>query len=282
MINLLKIELRRAFGNTTFKIVALVGVAVAVGSFFTKDVWTICKYWLDYSMGKDLMIPPESLRFMDMPLVVWAPMLGTACKVYNTWLMLLPLFCAAPYATTYFTDKQNGLINQLVMRSGKRNYYWSKIIVSFINGGTVAVIPLIVNLLILMCFLPWGLPLYASHAYIAVPGDLFFDIFYTYPALFVILYIVLTFILFGLINAMCVVLAHIVENRYALLVSTFAIYYGQHAFVGLVFNDLRFSFIRNARIIFTSASDAWALWGMLAIFLMIDLLILIRIRKDVL
>ena len=33
MINLLKIELRRAFGNTTFKIVALVGVAVAVGSF---------------------------------------------------------------------------------------------------------------------------------------------------------------------------------------------------------------------------------------------------------
>ena len=282
MINTLKIEFRRAFCNNTFKIVALIGVIVAVASFFIKDSWNICKFWLDYSMGKDVGVDVSSVGFMDTPLELWAPMFGVACKPYNTWLILAPLFCAAPYATTYFSDRQKGMINQLVMRAGKRNYYLSKLIVSFVNGGTIAVIPLIVNLLLLMCFLPWGIPVYSTHVYAVSQGSLFFEIFYRNPALYVVLYILTVFVLFGLINSVCVILAHVVENKYALMVSTFAIYYGEHAFVGFVFNNYRFSILKNARVAFTAVSDAGILLGIMAIFLIVDLLILIRVRKDVL
>lgn len=282
MINLLKIEFRRAFRNRVFAIVAFVGVIVAIASFFMKEPWSICKFWLDYSMGRDVGIDVTTLGFMDTPLEIWAPVWGTYNKAYNTWLILLPLFCAAPYATTYFADKQNGMINQLCMRSGKKNYYFTKLIVSFVSGGTIAVIPLVVNLLLIMCFLPWGVPVYATHVYAMTEGMLFFDIFYTEPALYVALYLLITFVVFGLINALCLVFAHLVENQYVLTVSSFAIYYGEHAFVGYVFNNYRFSILSNARLLFTKATDSIILLGIIGLLLAIDMLILIKVRKDVL
>lgn len=47
----------------------------------------------------------------------------------------------------------------------KKKYYMSRYIVTFISAGLVAVIPLVFNLMVVMCFLPWGTPVRATGLY---------------------------------------------------------------------------------------------------------------------
>lgn len=278
----LKVELKRAFNNNVFRIVILFGCFIAVAAFFTTDGFKMCRYWLDYVNGKISYEEASMWRFMDTPLEIWMPVDGVSGKFYNTWLTILPVLCALPYATTYFSDRKKGLINQLITRMGKTNYYLSKLIVSFISGGTVAVIPLIVNLMLCMCFLPWGMPLVSSHNYVVTEGAIFFELFYTYPALYVVMYLLITFVLFGLLNALCVILAHIIENKFALLMSTFILYYGEHSLIGFTTGKFEFSLLSNARIFFIRQDKAWILCVTLLMLVLINLLILLRVRKDVL
>ena len=47
---------------------------------------------------------------------------------------------AIPYGSSYVEDKRSGLINQLILRcKNKKDYYITKFIVTFINGGTIEI-----------------------------------------------------------------------------------------------------------------------------------------------
>ena len=67
----------------------------------------------------------------------------------------------------------------------------SRYIVTFISAGLVAVIPLVFNLMVVMCFLPWGTPVRATGLYPVVTGNVFENVFYNYPLLYVIIYLII-------------------------------------------------------------------------------------------
>ncbi len=72
----------------------------------------------------------------------------------------------------------------------KEKYYMSRYIVTFISAGLVAVIPLVFNLMVVMCFLPWGTPVRATGLYPVVTGNVLKMYF------IIILYCTLLFILY--------------------------------------------------------------------------------------
>ena len=65
-----------------------------------------------------------------------------------------------------------------MVRMTKKKYYMSRYIVTFISAGLVAVIPLVFNLMVVMCFLPWGTPVRATGLYPVVTGNVFENVFY--------------------------------------------------------------------------------------------------------
>lgn len=279
----LKVELKRAFVNKGFLFVMLFGSALAVLAFFTTKAWTFSKYWMEYVNNDPVAVQmADKLGFIDTPLEVWMPRYGAASKYYYLWITILPILCAIPYSITYFQDRKYGLINQLIVRMNRRNYYIAKLVTCFVSGGTVAIIPLIVNLLMCMCFLPWGMPLRATNVYPVSDSNVFSEIFYTRPELYVIIYLVFTYVLFGLINCLALIMTLIEDNRFALMITPFVIYYAQHVLCSFGFGHGEISLITNANLYNVFDSNFLIYIGELVLLLVVDLLILFKIKKDVL
>ncbi|MFR1767404.1 MAG: hypothetical protein ACLSW1_07625, partial [Lachnospira sp.] len=142
----LSVELRRAFCNRGFIIAIGLGGIMAVLAFFNTQAWTLSKYWLSYMAGESAAVESAvHMGFVDTPLEIWMPRYGASSKFYYLWITILPLLCALPYGTSYLYDKKNGLINQLIYRMNRKNYYLSKFITCFVSGGTISTFPLVLN-----------------------------------------------------------------------------------------------------------------------------------------
>lgn len=170
----------------------------------------------------------------------------------------------------------------MITRSGKRNYYIAKFITTFVSGGTIACIPHIVSLLVCMCFLPWGVPVRSTNLYPLGGSEVFADIFYTYPSLYVFLFLLYIFIMFGTINCICLSAVFIEENIFALYLTPFMLYFSSHVLLALGFGKGGWSLMRNSNMELLMKEDAWMVALVLSVLFAVNISYLIRIRKDVL
>lgn len=84
----------------------------------------------------------------------------------------------------HMSSKRSGLINQLILRcKNKKDYYITKFIVTFINGGTIAAIPIVASLIISMCVAPWGIPVYSVSFYSVGRRAVFAELFYKHSGI---------------------------------------------------------------------------------------------------
>lgn len=279
----LKVELKRAFLNWAFVFSIGLGSLLAILAFFNTGAWELSKYWLEYMSGDEMALAQASkMSYVDTPLEIWMPRYGTSSKFYYMWMVINPILCVLPYGVTYLNDKKHGMINQLVHRMGKRNYYVSKLLTCFISGGVVATVPLVLNLLVCMCFLPWGVPLNATCVYPVGPNNVFFEIFYSNPALYTLIFLLFNFVLFGLITSLCMVFALIEESSFALMVTPFVIYFAQHVLFCIGFRSSELSLLNNSSLYLVYKDSCYLYFIELLILLVIDLGILLKIRRDIL
>lgn len=276
-------ELKKAFCNKIFYAVILVGCFAAAMAFFNSTAWGLSKFWMRYMAGdEDAIASALKFNYTDMPLEVWMPRYGTSNRYYYLWITILPILCVLPYGLSYYNEKRKGMINQLVYRMGRKQYFMTKLFVAFINGGCVAVIPMIVNLLLCMCFIPWGTPLLSTKLYPVVESNVFCNIFYTRPFLYVCIYLILMFILFGLLNCLALFFVYFIDNAFALMITPFVLYFAEHVLLCLGLGRGELSLLNNSNLYNVFSVNMWMYVVELSVLLVIDLLFLIRIKKDVL
>ncbi|HBD65887.1 MAG TPA: hypothetical protein DC028_02520, partial [Eubacterium sp.] len=113
MLNVIKIELKRAILNKKFVIVILLGCIMAVLAFVDTPGFTIAINWYKY-MHNDEMASMiiNKMNEVDTPLEIWMPRYGASSTFYNVWIAILPILAVIPYATEYLKEKKSGLINQ--------------------------------------------------------------------------------------------------------------------------------------------------------------------------
>lgn len=70
------------------------------------------------------------------------------------YFYFLGIMVALPFGASYFLDKNNGIIKNICTRTEKKKYLNAKYISVFLSGGFVAVIPLIIDLLIIKLIRP--------------------------------------------------------------------------------------------------------------------------------
>ena len=61
---------------------------------------------------------------------------------------LFPLAICIAYGSGLLDDRVNGTINQLLVRVGRKTYYFVKYFIGFLSGGMIMVIPIVINFLI--------------------------------------------------------------------------------------------------------------------------------------
>ncbi|MGN0056536.1 MAG: hypothetical protein ACI360_08885 [Atopobiaceae bacterium] len=210
MKRLVRMELQKAFRNPWLVVALSIAIALAVysavGDILARYNYGIGKY--DY---KYLSPSPDSCFRYWISMDFIQP---TSTLLFH----LLPLLAVIPYAWSFRTELQSGYLMQVTSRQTLGRYLTAKGIAVFLTGASVAMVPLVVNFLILACFVPAYMPDITAVIYIGIDDeDLWSWFLYNLPLIYVLLYTLLAGVLSGLWALFVHALSFFIDNRVALL-----------------------------------------------------------------
>lgn len=156
----------------------------------------------------------------------------SATSLYCKWLgsglfefmsvafyFLIFLVCVLPFGWSLLKERKGGVINNIIVRGGRGRYYLSKYAAAFLSGGTVVVVPMLMNWVICACFVPAYLPTQFGELYMGITQDqVFSQLFFTVPLLYALSYTLMTFVFAGLWATVCVSLSFFCKNMFTLLI----------------------------------------------------------------
>lgn len=234
---LLKVELKKAFTNKMFFICLAVGIVITMVSI----AQNLSSYWA--AEVQNLMVAEQGFEKNPMhpmftPYTNW---IGNDYQFPMTSLfyMLLPLLAGLAYGWSYCTERKSGYVAQMVSRSRKKSqYFLAKYIATFLAGGAAVAIPLVLNFIVICCFIPAYTPDNFYWLYYSMDAHFLRGLFFNTPLLFVCCIILLDFIFAGLFAAACVALAFFVKNKFAVILlpflGVFAVQYLQDNVLGTI------------------------------------------------
>lgn len=215
--SILKIELERMFHSLTFYVSLGIGLLITMTQFAVvglKNSFDIVGGYTPYTISEPYGVFGSFFGLSGPPLVYR--------KIYY---IILPLLSVFAYATTYCSDRNSGYVKNLYTRTDKKYYYAAKYIVSCLAGGIVATVPLAVNLIANMLVLPSLDPVVAIGSYSTLGVDMWVNILYTHPYLFVFMYLLLIFCYQFVYVSVALLISEWVDNRFLITVFPFLLNY---------------------------------------------------------
>lgn len=145
----------------------------------------------------------------------------------SVYFFIFPLLVAIPYGWSFCNEHRIGYTRCMVLKTGKFQYYFAKYCAVFISGGLAMVIPLAFNFLLTAMFVPAVCPDPSYLIWYAVNGaSLMSELYYTYPDVYVLLYLVIDFFFCGLIACLSYSISTIYKNRVVVVLLPFFLLLG--------------------------------------------------------
>lgn len=152
----------------------------------------------------------------------WLPLRHNSFK--SMLNAIIPVLAAIPYGATLFLDENEHYVYHVKTRNNKAKYYIAKLCGFFTSGGIVAMFPFLLSFLISIALLPIEKVL-PSFGIGLGSISLFSDAFYTNTIVYIIIYLLYTFICFGIWNCLCFCGSYLFDNRFVVLLFPFSIYF---------------------------------------------------------
>ena len=212
---LLRIEFKRAFKSKAFYICLAIGIALAAGSFINKAV-----------------------PHMDVLKGFTGNAASYPFSVYNSWmgnfvgyepfatayLYVCMLYSALPYCGFFVRDNKNQYILQYYSRMSKNKVHAAKFITTFVIGGMLVFLPVLINLIATMMFIP-ALPPVENGLFIGTGKSIMSNLFCDHTMIYVLIYIVQFFIYGGAFSVVSLAVSFTFNNVFLVIVSPFVAYY---------------------------------------------------------
>ncbi len=210
---MLKIELKRAFCGKMYPITCLLGLAICIAQFFVVVLPSV--QYLNFQANHG-----------QLPNSVFNRWIGGYTDYFQiAYFAIFPILAVLPHGDTFYTDKNLGYIRQFYLRGKRIQYLKAKYIATFLSAGTAVTVPLVVNLLLTMVILPSIIPVRPSLLYpLSLPKSFLSEVFYSNPYLYVLIYLVLDFLIAGLLGGVALTVSFVSSNRYVPLLFPFAMY----------------------------------------------------------
>ena len=169
-----------------------------------KGVWVSLLIGAILSLSHVVMyVAPLSKSILsgNYPLGVYAKWMGGENSTIQPVLyyLIVPVLVVLPYLGTVSEDMNTGYVKNILLFATRREYYRVKWVMTFLTAGTVAVVPLLLNFFFAAMFLPLVMPQPGTGLYPLMADSLWAELFYTHPAIYLVCYLVLNFIFFGLL-----------------------------------------------------------------------------------
>ncbi len=195
--------------------------------------WVSIGLGLLLSISQYIMNPLNVVKYLDVYKKLNNPMI-TPHSVFNNWIggeassfqhyiffMIIPILCVMPWSTSLYTDIKSGLVKNYFTRASKLKYFTSKYIITFLTGGIVIAMPLLLNLYLSSITLPSILPEASMGTYGVGTRAIWSSLFYTHPYIYCYCYILLIFIFSGLISTTALALGTWINNIFTIFLMPF-------------------------------------------------------------
>ena len=223
MKNLIKIELKKSIFSKTFLLgAALLSLFAVLSAVYSIESWS--GYNPDY-LYKYCMENGKYISNPDFPLYsFFGAWLGgdTLSLAYTLFFTFLPIGASIPYAWSFHSEKKNGYIRNIAIRTNKINYYIAKGISVFISGALAVFIPYIINILLVSTFIPYY-PNWAGYNFynLVFFGNMWSDLFFSNPILHTMLFVMLNTLYGGIFALLSFAVSFYVKNIIAIIFGPF-------------------------------------------------------------
>lgn len=132
---------------------------------------------------------------------------------------LFPILSILPYCWSYCSDIKSGYAEKSVKNIGKFNYHLSKYIAVFISSGLTIIVPLLLDFLIILLFVPAISPDSVYDIYYGIFSNNFMaDIFYGQPFVYVLIFLLLCFVFCGLFGCLGYSISTLIKSKIVAIV----------------------------------------------------------------
>lgn len=204
-VRLIRVELYRALHGISLKIALIIGSVLALEHFIMRVLPSL--EYRFYGHHPDV-------AFSIVANVQGSWMSGMITAENNIYRMIVPLLVTFPYAASFYLDKKNGVIKNIVTRVNVRDFLIAKSAAVFVSAGITAVFPLILNLMLTCTVVP-----IINYDWLQMPSAeaLFIRTALSNYILYCILYMVIIFIFAGLVAGVSLTISLYADNIFATL-----------------------------------------------------------------
>lgn len=208
IIKMIKFEVNRVLKSKRFWIVLGIGLTISVMQAVHYALADIENYFNLES---------------DYPIVCWLSYLGRDMQLFyrSLYYIIFPILASLGFSTSYYEDKQSGYYKNIMIQTTRINYAAAKYIVSFVAGGIVVVVPLIISLYFHAGFISVSPPNELSLQAVPLDGDMLCNLFYEHPMVYVIIFFMINFFVGGCIAGITLIFSLIAKKRYSVCVFSF-------------------------------------------------------------
>ncbi len=139
----------------------------------------------------------------------------------NIYEYIVFLLITIPYASSFYRDSRAGILKNIAVRGEKKYYFAAKSTAVFLSSGTVAVFPLLLNLMLTTTVLPI---INYCWSQMPFPTAFFINIAVKDTVLYALVYMVLIFIFAGLIGGLALSISLYANNLFVVLTLPFFIF----------------------------------------------------------
>ena len=220
-------EIKRAFSSTGMKIALLLGSALAV--------WDVAKVILP--LHNMLLTTPQELKNdpLYIPEGLYNNWMGVTLYPVQSYIfyMIIPLLAVLPFGGSFYDDRKSGYIKNVCIRTKREVYYKAKYIAVFLSGGIAIAIPLMLNLMLSALLLPALKPDNACNTTIT-GTTMAYELFYTHPLLYSLLFILIDFIFGGVIATIALSYTYYTEYKFGAMIAPFVLYFFLYSLMNLL------------------------------------------------
>ena len=212
----MKIELKRAIFNKYFLWGCIFGIII----IFLHSYSIVVEYNSVIPKIENAVI--KGINPLAPTINVFTSWIGwnSENKYSKLFFALMPFISVIPYFWSYCDDIKKGKANVMIEKNGKFNYHLTKYFATFISSGLTIAIPLLLDFLILLLFVPAVFPDSVYDIYYGIfSNDFMANTFYTNPLLYVFVFLLLNFTYCGLFGCIGYSVSTLIKNKVISLIA---------------------------------------------------------------
>lgn len=144
--------------------------------------------------------------------------------ICKTLFLSSPLVAGISYCWSYCSERKSSYADQVINEVGRYNYHLNKYVAVFFSSGLTIVIPLTINFMIMLLFVPAFSPDSVYDIYYGIfSNDFMAETFYSLPFLYVGIFVLLNYTFIGLFCCFGYTVSTIIKSRIVAIISPFAV-----------------------------------------------------------